>query len=221
MIARLEGLLVGIENHAALVKVPGGVTYAVLVTAYTAARLGGRLDQPIELITFPFLESQGQGNILLPRLAGFTTPTDREFFELFVTTKGIGYRRGLRAMAMATDQIAAAIADRDLGLLQSLPEVGRRTAETIVATLRGKVDRFISTTAATPASAGKKGAKGAAEGTPSAPPSIAREALEVLVQLGETRTQALTWIDAALAADDRPADTQALVAAVYRIKAGG
>lgn len=218
MIARIEGTLVGIEGNAALIRpasggASGGLTFAVLVPAYTAARLGGSLDQPISLSTYCFVESQAQGSTLIPRLAGFTTPEDRGFYELFTTCKGIGPKRALRAMAIATGQIAAAIADRDVTMLQSLPEIGKRTAETIIATLRGKVDSYLDLPPAT------QPASGAAPGGRS---SLAREALEVLLQLGENRTEALTWIDRALSlADEKPADAQALLAIVYRIKGGG
>lgn len=212
MIARIEGTLVGIEGNAAMVSTPGGFTFAVLVPAYTAARLGGSLDQRVTFSTYCFVESQSQGSTLIPRLAGFTTPEDRAFYELFTTCKGIGPKRALRAMAIATGQIAAAIADRDVTMLQSLPEIGKRTAETIIATLRGKVDRFLDLPSSAP------GAKpGASPAT-----SIAREALDVLLQLGENRIEALTWIDRALAAseDEKPKDAQELLAVVYRIKAG-
>lgn len=217
MISEIQGILRGVEGGAASVRVGEGFTYEVLVSTFTAARLGDSIGQQVTLYTLYYLESQNQGATLLPRLAGFLTPDDRRFFELFTTTKGIGNRKALRAMTLSTDQIAAAIADRDLPLLQSLPEVGRRTAETIVATLYGKVDRFVSAAAFGPPAGGT--AVATASGGARA---LAREALEVLMQLGENRTQALAWIDEALRDEtlgERPADVQDLVARVYRIKA--
>ncbi len=53
----------------------------------------------ITLTTFQYLESQGQGSSVIPRLVGFQSTAEREFFELFTTVKGIGNRRALRAMA--------------------------------------------------------------------------------------------------------------------------
>ncbi|MEO1235753.1 MAG: hypothetical protein AAFX76_03075 [Planctomycetota bacterium] len=45
----------------------------------------------------------------------------------------------------------------------------------------------------------------------------------MLIQLGENRTQAVQWIDRVLAVEngERPAEVQDVVAAVYRLKAGG
>lgn len=214
MIARLEGNLESVEGGIALVHTPGGITYEILVSAFTAARLGGSIGRPVTLETLHFVESQNQGATLLPRLAGFLTSQDRRFFELFTTTKGIGNKRALRAMTLATDQIAAAIADRDLALLQSLPEIGKRTAETVVATLHGKVDKFISATAY-----GENAARGKDTPAPTGARAIAREALEVLLQLGENRVQALAWIDEVLRGEERPSGVQDLIARVYRIKA--
>ena len=54
-------------------------------------------------------------------------------------------------MTMTTGQIAAAIVDRDVAMLQSLPEIGKRTAETIIAALHDKVDAFAGASAFAPA----------------------------------------------------------------------
>ncbi len=216
MITKIEGRLVAIEDGAALIRpADGGLTYHVLLPAYCAARLGGSIGQTVELATLYFIESQGQGATMVPRLAGFMTASERQFFELFTTCKGIGNRKALRAMAIDTGQLAAAIADRDAATLQSLPEIGRRTAETIVATLHGKVDRFITGPAdvGQPEIAGRVGGQDASRG-------VARQALEVLLQLGETRSQATDWIDRVMRdSDTAPTDVQELITKVYQIKA--
>jgi len=167
----------------------------------------------VSLHTLDFIESQGQGTTMTPRLAGFLNTDDRRFFELFTTCKGIGNRRGLRALTLATGQIAAAIVDRDVAMLQSLPEIGKRTAETIIATLHGKVDNFAAVAAAR-TTEGETGSESGRSG------GKAAEALEVLLQLGENRIQAMTWIDQALRDDEQPQDTRDLINRVYRIKAG-
>ncbi len=216
MIAKIEGILESIDADKAYLRLPNGLTYEVLLSAYTSARLSGSIGQDITLITLHYLESQAQGATIFPRLAGFMSVTDKQFFELFVTCKGIGNRRALRAMTLSTAQIAGAIADRDLAMLQSLPEVGKRTAETIAVTLKGKVDRFID---ALPA--GSIGADGEPVTVSGGGGSLARDAMNVLLQLGENRLQASAWIDRALSSDNAPADAEALVAEVYRIKGGG
>jgi len=227
MIARIQGTLDSIRHDRAHLTTPGGLTYEVLLPAFVALRLADQEGKPLTLHTFHFLESASQGATMFPRLAGFLAPGDRAFYELFVTVKGIGHRRALRAMALPPAQIAAAISDRDVKLLQTLPEIGRRTAETITVTLRDKVEAFISA-AAYPApgsegavSGGDSAAADAEQAGASRQPGIAREALEVLLQLGEPRLDAVQLIDRVLAQDQPPTDAQGVVTEVYRLKAGG
>ncbi len=219
MISKIHGILVSLVDGKAHLDTSVGLTFEVLLPAFAAHRLIDQEGQPITVHTLTFFESTAQGATMFPRLAGFLAPADRAFFELFVTVKGIGHRKALRAMALPPAQIAAAIADRDVKLLQTLPEVGRRTAETITVTLKDKVDTFVSAAAYPPEDhADSSGTSGG--GIDSAAGGVAREALEVLLQLGESRTDAVQWIDRVLAQDDRPEDAQAVVAAVYRLKAG-
>lgn len=126
---------------AAQVQV-GGLVYEVLVPASDAALLSAHVGQEVEFHTLHYLEGQGQGSSYWPRLVGFRTAADREFFELFTTVKGIGTRKALRALQAPFGRVAQAVAARDLGFLTALPEIGRKTAETIVVELRGKVERF-------------------------------------------------------------------------------
>jgi Holliday junction DNA helicase RuvA len=223
MISRITGELEAITGDVALINLPGGLTYEIMVTAYTAARLAMSVGQPVTFHTIYYLESQNQGATMHPRLAGFLSLDDRDFFKLFTTCKGLGNRKVLRAMAMATGQIATAVADRDLGTLQSLPEIGRRTAETVIATLSGKVDRFITAAYDVQGSA----TSGKSKGTSPQPAStslraITQEALAGLLQLGENRVQAMQWIEQAIRdPDNRPTTAGELIQAVYRIKAGG
>lgn len=222
MICKVHGTLRAILTGKAQLEVAGGITYEIMVPAYVAARLGGQLDQPVTFFTVHYLEGSSQGGNMTPRLAGFAAEEDRAFFELFTTVKGIGPKRALRAMALPVNQIAAAIAQRDLKLLQTLPEIGRRMAETIVAELHGKVDRFLEGASATTgadtsvAASGGGSAKPQAARTPAISPS--REAIEVLVQLGENRLQAAQWIDEVLRRNPELSDSRAIITEALRIK---
>jgi Holliday junction DNA helicase RuvA len=219
----MTGTLVDIRGDKAHLDPGQGLVYEVLLPAFAATRLSVKTGQAVTLQTFQFIESTAQGATMFPRLAGFLTEADLRFFELFVTCKGIGHKRALRAMILDTATLAGAIADRDVKLIQTMPEVGKKLAETIVVTLKDKVEPFVSE-AAYPGEGAKRprgqGAEGAAEAVPGGGRGLAREALEVLLQLGENRTQAVQWIDRVLAADDRPDDAEGVIAAVYRLKAG-
>lgn len=223
MISRITGQLQAIDPDKAFIDPGHGLVYEVMLPAFAATRLSVKTGQTVMLHTFQFIESTAQGATMFPRLAGFLSEQDKKFFELFVTCKGIGHKRALRAMILDTNTLASAIADRDAKLLQTMPEVGKKLAETIVVTLRDKVEHFVSAAAYPAPGSGASDGGTPAQGASGGGGRLAREALEVLIQLGENRTQAVQWIDRVLAVEnekDRPSDVQDVVAAVYRLKAG-
>lgn len=220
MIARITGQLIDLQYDTALIapgNSPGdisGIVHEVLLPAFVTQRLAPSLTKTVTLHTLHFLEGQNQGAMFLPRLAGFLTPADKAFYQLMTTVKGIGHRRALRALVLPTDQLAMAIVDRDIKLLQTMPEVGKKTAETIALTLRDKVDEFLNAPRAT-----TPGDPDVVD-VPAAPTSsLARGAVEALVTLGEDRAKALAWVDQIMQSDERPETIEELIAAVYRLKA--
>ena len=211
MISKIEGTLESLNHASALISPGNGLTYEVLLSSYAAARLGGQVGRNVSLQTVHYLEGSSHGGNLIPRLAGFLTDSDRQFFQLFTSVKGIGAKKALKALALSSAQVSAAIADRDLKTLQSLPEIGRRMAETIVATLHGKVDRFLEA----------DGAAGAGESpSPTAARTPARQALEILLQLGENRLAASQWVDAVLQKSPNLDDATQIVQEALRRKGG-
>lgn len=197
-----------VEGLAATVALSGGVAYEILLPAYLAQLLGDKVDSPVTLVTFHYLESEGQGSAYLPRLVGFMSRRELEFFELFTTVKGIGYRRALRALAAPPAFLARAIAAKDPRPLTEMPEIGKRLAETIIVELYGKVEGYLSEEELT-------GLDAAA-----APRStIADQAIDALVALGETRAEAQRQValvfDAARRSGTPPANAEALIELVY------
>ena len=220
MITRISGTLEAVEADRAVVALAPdgpGLAYEVMLPAFAAVRLSVKTGQRVTLHTIEFIEATAQGSTMFPRLAGFLTPQDRAFFTLFVSCKGIGHKRALRAMVLDTATLAGAIVDRDVKLVQTMPEVGKKLAETIVVTLRDKVEAYVE---AGVVAAGRLDTDDNAD--PAAGPArgLAREALEVLLQLGEQRLQAVQWIDRVLMHDDPPTEVEDVIAAVYRLRAG-
>jgi Holliday junction DNA helicase RuvA len=208
MISRIEGELIAVADGCAHVRC-GGLTYALFLPAADQQKLTGRIGDTIDLLTLHYLEGQGQGSSFVPRLIGFSCEADRAFFELFTTVKGMGMRKALRALALPFGAVAEAIAARDLDVLKSLPEIGKRTAETIVAELHGKVDRFVELKPA-PNAAGD--AAGSGRG------GLVHDAVSMLAQLGEPTLTARELVERALAADPTIDAPDTLVAAAYRLK---
>jgi len=205
MIARISGRLEEIANGAALVDV-GGMWYEVLVPACDVERLARRVGQDVVLHTIHYLDGDPTRGMQQPRLIGFLDESDRRFFRLFTTVKGVGVRKALRALARRPAEVAAAIANKDAKFLIALPEIGRRMAEQIIAELSGKVDEL-----AAPAISAETAELTAA----------ATEALSVLVQLGERRADAGALIERVLAVAPELDTPEAIIQQVYRLKAGG
>lgn len=206
MISRVDGTLESVADGRALVR-QGQTVLEVLVPACDEMRLASQVGEAVSFHTLHYLESQGQGASYWPRLIGFATPDDRAFFDLFTSVKGIGNRKALRSLQLPIGTIAEAIANRDIGLLVTLPEIGRKTAETIVVELKEKVGRFIGSTMLSEP-----------KGEPSAGGRLLVEATAVLVQLGENRPIARQLVDRALAADPTLATADEVVTAALRLR---
>ena len=202
MLARLRGRLESLDEGTAIVGI-AELSYEILLTGNDSARLATMIGGEVEFALLHYLESQANGAIMRPRLVGFASTADRAFFELFTSVKGIGYRKALRALQLPIPTIARAIAEKDLDTLRSLPEIGKRTAETIVLELHDKV--VID-----------EGLDSLAEEVSA--PGASRDAIQVLVQLGEPRIRAVELVDRAGRADPGIETPDALVAAALRLK---
>ena len=134
MITRLRGKLVAVDAGKAMIAVDA-ITYELLIPAADVEKLLDRISQQIEFHTMHYFEGQSQGSSFIPRLVGFSCDRDRDFFQLFTTVKGIGNRKALRALVRPFGEIASAIANKDAAALISLPEIGKRSADTIIAEL--------------------------------------------------------------------------------------
>ena len=213
MLERIRGDLRDVGDHAATVTV-GNLDYEVLVPTGDAARLRLSVGEPIEFVLLHYLESQSNGAVFRPRLVGFTTENDRAFFELLTSVKGIGYRKALRSLAMPIATVARAVAEKDVDTLRALPEIGKRTAETIVLDLAEKVEAMLPGLATGVSEGGTKDANDLSDDAGDA----ARDAITVLVQLGESRVVAAELVERARRADPTITEGDALVAAALRLK---
>jgi Holliday junction DNA helicase RuvA len=89
-----------------------------------------------------FLEgTPGRGN-LVPRLVGFLSEVEREFFDLICEVDGVGVRKALRAIIRPVGEIATAIDEQDAKALATLPGIGAATAERMIAKLRRRMPKF-------------------------------------------------------------------------------
>jgi Holliday junction DNA helicase RuvA len=205
MICRLSGRVVSAGEQAAVVEV-GGLCYEVLVPASSLPDLQRLVGEEVTLFTIQYLEGNPTGTNFAPRMIGFLSESDRDFFSAFVKVKGVSMRKALRAMAMPAHQLAAAIENGDERMLATLPEIGKRTAAQIITDLHGKLMRFLAPTAAPLPMRELTDAQ--------------RVALEILVQWGDKRPDAQRWITAAVEAHADLTTPEDIVRAAYRVKHG-
>jgi Holliday junction DNA helicase RuvA len=182
MISAITGELRRVEEgrvHLAC----GAMIFEILVPASDIPQLQGSVGEQITVQTIFDLEGDATRGGLTPRLIGFLRPEDKRFFQLFITVKGIGPKRALRALVQPIGQIAEAIESKNTRFLIGLPEIGKRTAEQIVAELAGKVTEF-----AMPGEARQRAASH----------TIGElEAIDAAVQLGIARPEAQRLLDRA------------------------
>ena len=202
MITRLRGKLVAVDAGKAMIAVDA-ITYELLIPAADVEKLLDRISQQIEFHTMHYFEGQSQGSSFIPRLVGFSCDRDRDFFQLFTTVKGIGNRKALRALVRPFGEIASAIANKDAAALISLPEIGKRSAETIIAELNGKIDLFIG------------------DIMPSIEikmPSFGDDAVAMLIQLGESPRDARKLVQLAMNREPTIETADQLVQSSFQLK---
>ena len=202
MITRIRGQLAELTERSALIHIDA-MTYELLVPASDVPTLLGLIGTEVEFYALHFLEGQSQGSSFTPRLIGFSSDRDRSFFELFTTVKGIGNKKALRALVRPFTETASAIANKDASALVGLPEIGKRSAETIIAELHGKVNVFVGEFAST------------IEVTM---PACSEDAISMLVQLGETKRDAKRLIQLAVESLETVDSADQLVQTSFQLK---
>jgi len=208
MIASLTGELRYVDDDRVHLQV-GPILYELLVPTADLNLLGAGVGQEMTFHTIMYLQGDANGGNIEPRLVGFLRREDKKFFEKFITVKGIGPRKALKALALPVGEIAQAIESRDARFLVELPEIGKRTAETIIAELAGKVKQF-----ATPfTSASASSAPSATRRTPAE-----EDAIQALMQLGERRVDAEHLLDRARQNAPALKSTDALLREMLRMR---
>jgi len=203
VITRITGTLKSLSDDVLTLAV-GPVEYEVLIPDFTRRHLQAEVGHEISLHTIEYLEGNPMQGRLTPRLIGFLSEAEREFFELFCSVDGVGVRKALRAMVRPVQEVATAIEEQDVKLLATLPGIGPATAERIVAKLRRKVPKFALLVAR------REAVKAQVE------PDVVSATFGILRGLGHSESDARRLLDAALATGKKFKDVESLIQAIYR-----
>lgn len=205
MITKISGKLLTLtETTCTLLNEP--FEYEIFVTDFTRRSLQLKLDEVVTLHTIHYIDGNPQkGGRMTPRLVGFDTAIERQFFEVFCSVPGLGVKKALRALVRPVRDIAHSIEQQDIKALTTMPGVGAAMAEKIVAQLRRKMAKFALLVQEDPAS----------QGTTSAEHNIADETFQILVSLGHPEVEARRLLEQPLASKKKFKSVEDLLQAVY------
>ncbi|MBC8199246.1 MAG: Holliday junction DNA helicase RuvA [Desulfobacterales bacterium] len=138
MIGYIEGKLLKKEDERILL-LAGQVGYEVLLPAFVMDSFKSKVigDEVSLYIYYQQTERQPK-----PVLIGFNLEVEREFFQYFISVEDIGPLKAVKAMSLPVREIARAIESKDVAGLKRLKGIGNRTAQKIIATLEGKMNKF-------------------------------------------------------------------------------
>jgi Holliday junction DNA helicase RuvA len=132
MIAHLQGVL-AVKTMEQVVVDVHGVGYQVSIPLSTYYALPN-LQESVRLLTILHVREDAM------RLYGFATEDERALFELLVGVSSIGPRLALNMLSsIAAVELQHAISHSDVARLQTIPGIGRKTAERVVLELQEKV----------------------------------------------------------------------------------
>ena len=179
MITRITGKLIHLTDVCAYLQI-GGFEHEVLVPDLVRRQLQSRLNEEISLRTIEYMEGNPQQR-LTPRMIGFASQAEREFFDLVCAVDGVGAKKALRAMVRPVREVATAIEEQDVKQLSTLPGIGPAVAERIIAKLRRKMAKFALMVAS--------------DVPDSAAPDLFSEAYEALLSVGHSSQDAMARIE--------------------------
>lgn len=160
MIAYLKGTPIQMDLESAILDVQG-VGYEVWCSTNTLDRLS--LGAPAQL----FIHTHVREDAFI--LYGFATQNEKELFNSLIKVNGVGPKLAIKILSGTTiEHFMEMIEDEDVQGLSKIPKVGKKTAEQLVLSLKGKLKLMDD------ASADKK----------KAPKGVSREIVSALVNLG-------------------------------------
>ena len=132
MIGRLSGLLIE-KNPPQIVLDVNGVGYELDVPMSTFYNLPA-LGEKLSLLTHFAVRDDGHF------LYGFQSESERFAFRQLLKVSGIGARTALSVLSgLSVNDLAAAVAQQELGRLIKIPGIGKKTAERLLLELKGKL----------------------------------------------------------------------------------
>ena len=202
MITKINGKLLAVSEGTAFLDIPP-FEYEVQIPEFNRRQLQTQVGKKVGLFTLHYLDGNPAHGRLTPRLIGFLSEVEREFFEMFCSVDGVGMRKALRAMVKPVQDVAVLIEEQDAKGLSTLPGVGAATAERIIAKLRRKMPRFALLVGIQD------------PGSQDSQRDVVKDTFQALCALGHSESESHKLIDAALEQKKKYKDVNALLTAIY------
>jgi len=162
LIGHLTGKIITKKPTNILLDV-NGVGYSVHISVSTFEKLPN-LNESTSLFIYTSVKEDSI------TLYGFSSPGEKEMFELLISVSGIGPKLAQSLLSgIQVDELKFAIDEGNLSRITAVPGIGKKTAERLLVELRDKMDKLSEKFE--PAEAG-------------APSSVRSDAIAALVNLG-------------------------------------
>ena len=186
MIAAVGGTLVERTGDMIAIETSGGLTYELSVPVNVLEGLP-EPGRSVRLHTVLVVREDAWS------LYGFDETRDRHIFQKLLGASGVGPRLALALMsALGGNRVVRALQEEDIGLLCTVPGVGKKTAQKIVVELKDRTKGLASEEEAPPED------------------RAASQAIQALMNLGYSSTEAEKTVRSVIA-DSPDLDTGALI----------
>jgi Holliday junction DNA helicase RuvA len=170
MIAQIRGRLIHKEPGSVVVEA-NGLGYRVFVSLTTFYELP-EVELAVTLHTYTHVREDAL------QLFGFSTPLEKELFQILIGVTGIGPKLALNILSGITPkELLQSLDQRDMNRLQSVPGIGRKMAERMVVDLQEKARKIGTRMALQPAE-------------PRPTDGLAEDVISALLNLGYKKGQA-------------------------------
>ncbi len=136
MINSLTGRISGHSESTLLLQTEAGVEWALMVPASTLQQIGNAEGADEEVRLFTYLHHREDQMSLF----AFASEAERSVFLDLLKVGGIGPKQALRILSgMSVESFVKCLDAEDIDNLSRIPGLGRKTAQKILLTLRGKL----------------------------------------------------------------------------------
>jgi len=136
MIGHLTGKIISKKPTQIMLDV-NGVGYIINISLNTFEKLP-ELNQSTSLFTFLSVREDALD------LFGFSSPSEKEMFQLLISVSGIGPKLGLATLSgIPIEELKQALSEGNISRLVAIPGIGRKTAERLLLELKDKIEKVV------------------------------------------------------------------------------